>query len=50
MLMKQKAGSSNSEWVGLVVRERFLEMVTSQIGFEVSVGVPQVKEEEQHSR
>lgn len=36
--------------MGLVVRESFLELVTSQLSFEVSVGVPLVKEEEKHSK
>lgn len=50
MLIKRKGGASNSEWVGLVVRESFLEIVTSQLSFEALVGVPQVKEEEQNYR
>lgn len=48
--MEQKGGAPNSEWVGLEVRGSFLELVTSQLSFEVSVEVPQMKEERKHSR
>lgn len=50
VLMEQKGWGSNSEWVELEVRGSFLKFVTSQLSFEVSVEVPQVKEERKHSR